>query len=201
MSPQSPIETTLSQSLSHTHIHAQRCRWTPSFPPEQCPSILLANCVKKCVHYAKRTTQTSLASTRSATGWRPDRLALGTSNGLRVALTPQRRRAIGKAGVSCCNCPIYPTPPSLPSFIHQPIYPSIHCFHIHPPSPSLPPRTLFFSSTSNVWCLANGQAWRLVGAARRPHPVGTAPVEQASLLWLLSSNNCTGWTLYRRHGL
>ena len=152
-------------------------------------------------HTQTRTEDNDIQTT---TDWHPDTLAVRTSNRLIEAIKPQRQRVLLK--------PLLPAATDLhPHFfflhppIHQFISPSIHCFllqpsipppqHVYPPHPPL----LLW-----VWCLASGPAQRLVSTPCQPHPVGTAPVKDASQLWhfnYISSTHSTGWTQDRRERL
>lgn len=148
-----------------------------------------------CVHYAKRTTKSSLASTQSATGWRPDTLALGTSAGSEWHSRHKDGEPSEKPAFPVAIDPYTPHQPPSP---HSSISLFILLSTVSTSTTSTSPAEPSFSQPPLMsWGLASGQAWRLAGAVRQPHPVGTAPVEGARLLWLLSSNNCTGWTLYR----
>lgn len=143
---------------------------------------------KVCLSYRNvREANTTLSNIQQAAiGWHPDTLAVRTSNRLIEAIKPQRQRALRK--------PLLPAATDLhpsffpPSSIHQVISAFIHCFLIHT---SFPPPQHVYPSISHpplllwVWCLANGQAQRLVGTLSLPHPVGTAPVKHARLLWCL----------------
>lgn len=200
VSTKSNRNQTLSISLSHTHtrttlpINSIFSPWAVSFNlisklrQKVCPLRKKDNTILSCEH-----AERYWLAPRHASAGDFKRAQSGT-----YATKMESRRKSHRFLLRLPYIPHTTLPPLIHPSAHLSLYP---LFPHPPPSPSLPPRTLFFSSTSNVWCLASGQAWRLVGAARRPHPVGTAPVEQASLVWLLSSNNCTGWTLYRRHGL
>lgn len=128
---------------------------------------------------------TTLLYTLTTIGWHPDTLAVRTSNRLIEAIKPQRQRALHKPPLPAAT----DLHPSCFSFIHPSghlsFYPS---FYIHT---SFPPPKHVYPSISHpplliwVWCLASGQAQRLVGALCLPHPVGTVPVKHARLLWCL----------------
>lgn len=132
----------------------------------------------------------------------PDTLTVWTSNRLTESIKAQRQRVLLKPLLPAA-IDLHPLFFFLPS-IHQFFSPSIHCFHIRPFSP--PPQHVYPSISHPplplwVWWLANRPAKRLMSALCQHHPVGTAPVKHASLLWhfnYISSTQSTGWTHNRR---